>query len=270
MLLFFQVPLFALPKNPVDYFVRYVHSNQPVLFWLYEKNDSDLATLLKNTNSTLEQIVRCNEIKDARDLRSRKYLFIPYEKNYLVWDSRKHAFTFAKKTWRTIDNIYYFTYYNGIQLYENSVVGGYLISGYGYRKDPLTKKYTYHFGWDVACINNTPVFINFDALIKETGYDRVRGRYIILAFGEYDFELHLYHLNKVLVKPKQVVNPGFLIALSGSTGKSAGPHLHLSILNKKKSANPAYYDSFVSCERKYVYKLYTVKNRWKREVIDEI
>lgn len=262
--------LSALPKNPLSYYVNQVHSKDPVLFWLYENKDGNLATLLKNTGSTLEQIIRCNEIKDPKDLKSRKYLFIPYDKNYLVWNRSRNKFELSSKQWRTKDNIYYFTRYNGIQIYEDSIVGGFLLSGYGYRRDPFSGKYSFHYGWDLACMKDTPVFLNFNASVKKTGYDRIKGRYVILTYQDSRMELHLYHLNRVLVRKGQMVRKGAVIALSGNTGKSSGAHLHLSVLKENKSVNPASWCYFVSGEQKYLYKISFIKDRVKKEVLQEI
>ncbi len=46
------------------------------------------------------------------------------------------------------------------------------------------------------------------------------------------------HLNNVLVVPKQRVEQDELIALSGNTGNSTGPHLHLTIKHNGKFVDP--------------------------------
>jgi murein DD-endopeptidase MepM/ murein hydrolase activator NlpD len=46
------------------------------------------------------------------------------------------------------------------------------------------------------------------------------------------------HLSKVLVKEGDVVSEGDLIALSGSTGRSTGPHLHYEVRRNGTAVDP--------------------------------
>src|SRR5205085_2855008 len=46
------------------------------------------------------------------------------------------------------------------------------------------------------------------------------------------------HLSKVLVKEGDIVNEGDLIALSGSTGRSTGPHLHYEVRRNGTAIDP--------------------------------
>jgi murein DD-endopeptidase MepM/ murein hydrolase activator NlpD len=46
------------------------------------------------------------------------------------------------------------------------------------------------------------------------------------------------HLDKILVAAEQPVAAGAEIALSGSTGKSTGPHLHFEVRENGELVNP--------------------------------
>jgi murein DD-endopeptidase MepM/ murein hydrolase activator NlpD len=46
------------------------------------------------------------------------------------------------------------------------------------------------------------------------------------------------HLSKILVKEGDVVDAGDLIALSGSTGRSTGPHLHYEVRRNGNAVDP--------------------------------
>jgi murein DD-endopeptidase MepM/ murein hydrolase activator NlpD len=61
---------------------------------------------------------------------------------------------------------------------------------------------------------------------------------IVVSHGP-EFESLYAHLSKINVFVGQEVNTGTIIGLSGSTGRSTGPHLHLEIHQDGKLINPA-------------------------------
>ena len=46
------------------------------------------------------------------------------------------------------------------------------------------------------------------------------------------------HLSEILVKKGQVIATGELVAISGNTGRSTAPHLHITLKYKRKHINP--------------------------------
>jgi murein DD-endopeptidase MepM/ murein hydrolase activator NlpD len=111
-------------------------------------------------------------------------------------------------------------------------------SPYGMRSDPFTGQWTMHNGIDLNVPNGRDVFSIGSGIIKETGLLENYGIYIMIIHeGGY---ISLYgHLSQVLVQQGQRVEQGQIIAKSGNTGHSTGPHLHLEIRKDGQLINPA-------------------------------
>lgn len=94
-----------------------------------------------------------------------------------------------------------------------------------------------HRGIDIAAKEGTEIKATADGVVKFAGWDETFGNLIILKHKE-DFESHYGHNQKNLVRAKQEVKKGEVIALSGNTGRSTAPHLHYEIRKDNKSVNP--------------------------------
>lgn len=80
----------------------------------------------------------------------------------------------------------------------------------------------------------TPVYAVDDGIIKGIGDTDQNCKGV--SFGKWVFIEHYNglsttygHLSAISAKPGQEVKKGDLIALSGNTGHSTGPHLHLTV-----------------------------------------
>lgn len=111
-------------------------------------------------------------------------------------------------------------------------------SGFGNRIHPIFHKRFFHFGMDFDAPIGTPVQATADGVV-EYARDSVGGygRLITLRHA-HEFRTAYAHLNDALVVPGQVVRKGDVIAASGNTGNSTGPHLHYEIIYKGKPLNP--------------------------------
>ena len=54
-----------------------------------------------------------------------------------------------------------------------------------------------------------------------------------------DFRISYCHLSQILTAKGALVRPGDIIAITGSTGRSTGPHLHLTCKYKGKDIDPS-------------------------------
>lgn len=99
-------------------------------------------------------------------------------------------------------------------------------SPYGTRRDPFTKKKVRHNGLDLkACYE--PAFAMLPGEVIRTGGDSRSGRYVTLRHGS--LTVSYCHLSTIVVRPGMSVRPGTVIGLTGNTGRSTGPHLHLTL-----------------------------------------
>lgn len=109
-------------------------------------------------------------------------------------------------------------------------------SGYGKRKNPFTGEIQDHKGIDIAIPTGTEVFSPLDGLVIKTGETALLGKYIQVLSGDYKFIFG--HLSKILIKTGDMVTKNKPIALSGSSGKVTGSHLHFAVFYKNQPINP--------------------------------
>lgn len=116
-----------------------------------------------------------------------------------------------------------------------------LTSYYGYRADPFTGKTAYHNGYDLAAPKGTKIYAIADGKVMTATYNAGGfGNYVIISHG--GGILSLYgHASSLNVKAGQNVKQGDVIAFVGSTGRSTGNHLHLTMYKDGKLVDPANY-----------------------------
>lgn len=101
---------------------------------------------------------------------------------------------------------------------------------FGYRIHPLYFTKHLHTGMDFATDVGTPVYATADGVVEfaQMGYNGGFGNLVKLdhSFG---FRTYYAHLNKIVVTHGSFVKKGQLIAYSGNSGASTGPHLHYEV-----------------------------------------
>lgn len=119
-------------------------------------------------------------------------------------------------------------------------VNGNVTSSFGMRIHPVYKTLMFHSGTDFSAPEGTRVHSTGDGVVAFSGYDRGYGQKVIISHG-YGFSTVYAHLSRSLVRQGQRVQRGEVIALSGNTGLSTGPHLHYEIHRNNVKVNPAAY-----------------------------
>lgn len=99
---------------------------------------------------------------------------------------------------------------------------------FGYRTNPVSGKYTFHTGYDLAAASGQDIYAMFPGKVITAASESGYGNYVVIDHGNGLRTLYA-HCSKLLVKKGQQVDAGSRIALVGSTGNSTGPHLHVEI-----------------------------------------
>ncbi|MFG2784744.1 M23 family metallopeptidase [Streptomyces prunicolor] len=95
---------------------------------------------------------------------------------------------------------------------------------------------TQHTGVDYRTPRHTPVLASAaGVVVKSVDLTVSYGRYIIVAHADGVFTLYA-HLDKRQARVGAKVSAGQQIGLSGSTGKSTGPHLHFEVRKGRNSS----------------------------------
>ena len=84
-----------------------------------------------------------------------------------------------------------------------------------------------HNGLDIAVPEGTPVKASADGWVREAMHNDALGNYVKIMHG-WGHTVYA-HLSKLHVRHGQRVKAGDVIGLSGNTGNSTGPHLHLGV-----------------------------------------
>lgn len=114
-------------------------------------------------------------------------------------------------------------------------------SEFGNRRDPITGERRGHTGMDLAVPTGTAVRAALPGTVTVSQYNSGGyGYYVMIDHGNGLSTLY-GHNSKLLVRVGQTVEAGDMIALSGSTGRSTGPHVHFEVRVNGERTNPRSY-----------------------------
>ena len=115
-------------------------------------------------------------------------------------------------------------------------------SGFGMRRHPIYHKRIMHNGIDLSA-RYEKVYSMFPGTVIKVGQDSRSGKFVTVRTG--DYAISYCHLSQQLVKENEFVNAGTNIAISGNTGASTGPHLHLTTKKDGQAINPTILINFI-------------------------
>jgi len=115
---------------------------------------------------------------------------------------------------------------------------GFIISGFGPRRDPFLQTIRIHQGIDIADIPGTPVRATANGEVTYANWGGGAGLYIEVKH-RFGFSSKYMHLSSIDVEKGQKVKKGQIIGRLGSTGRSTGPHLHYEVRVNDIPQDPA-------------------------------
>lgn len=119
----------------------------------------------------------------------------------------------------------------------NPIENGRYTSYFGYRINPITGKFSFHTGLDIASFEGAKIRAAFSGKVTKVSEDNRAGKYVFLTHDD-GFVTFYCHCSEILVEEGAVIRQGETIARVGSTGWSTGPHLHFEIRKDNIRYNP--------------------------------
>lgn len=86
----------------------------------------------------------------------------------------------------------------------------------------------FHAGIDISVLPGTPIVAAQEGTVAFAGYNGAYGKVVKLDHAN-GFSTLYAHNSRLLVYVGQTIEAGQVICLSGSTGRSTGPHLHFEV-----------------------------------------
>ena len=114
---------------------------------------------------------------------------------------------------------------------------GQISSGFGYRRDPFTRRAAMHRGLDFKGPRGTPIVAAAKGTVIFAGWKSGYGQVVELSHGN-GLTTRYAHMSRLSAQRGQSVDAGEQIGLLGSTGRSTGPHLHFELRINNRAVNP--------------------------------
>jgi len=110
-------------------------------------------------------------------------------------------------------------------------------SPFGVREDPILGGRRFHAGVDLPTPPGTSVRATADGVVRRASSDGLNGRILIVDHGRGVVTVYC-HNDQLLVRDGDRVHKGDVVARSGNTGRSTGPHLHYQLELAGEAVDP--------------------------------
>lgn len=195
--------------------------NQDGIFYTVKKGDT-LGEIAKKYGAQAESVISANGLT-SKNIQVGAELFLPGAKPVttvyaLLGDPSFGGSSRLSKS------------------FEWPLVGG-ITSGYGWRRDPFTKRRDFHTGIDIKGPTGRTVRAAKAGRIVYSGWMSGYGRVVVIDHGRGYTTLY-GHCSTLMVRQGQRVSTGQPVGKVGSSGRATGPHLHFEVRVDNKPINP--------------------------------
>jgi len=232
----------------------------PLNFYTYRVKKSDtIFSISSILNLSYDTIVSLNGLEHPDDLQEGEILLIPnspgiyvprapltgLEEMVSLRTDKGVGLFISRNGEKTAYNYLSGSSFSGKErsfflrtLFRKPLTDTIVTSPYGYRIHPILGNRHFHTGIDYRASVGTNVHASEEGVVSGTGQLGNYGLYIIIDHDG-GYQTVYSHLNRVNVRIKDRVQSGQVIAETGDTGISTGPHLHFEIRKEGIPVNPA-------------------------------
>ena len=125
------------------------------------------------------------------------------------------------------------------QGYSFPVSGDNLVMSDGYGISPTSYRNHAHNGIDLKARYQDVMATENQGRVVKVGSDKTSGNFAVVEYDRADgakWRVSYCHLDSVAVRQGDTVNAGKKLGVSGNTGNSTGPHLHLTVRHQAAGA----------------------------------
>jgi len=109
-------------------------------------------------------------------------------------------------------------------------------------KHTITQYYSWkHGGIDIGIKTGSAIYAADDGVVEKSGWNTGGYGYMVLINHGNGIKTRYGHNSKLYAVAGEEVRKGDVVALSGSTGRSTGPHLHFEVIVNGTRVNPFLY-----------------------------
>ncbi len=230
-------------------------------FYKYRVEEEDsFWTILARTSLNMDTLITANNLATPRDIAPGATIYIPNMRGIIYRMDKDESisrvaekFKISKTVLSKVNRIdsqpktFIFIPCGSLSRLDRSlflgtafispVIKGKRTSDFGMRKDPIQHDKRFHSGIDIACPVGTRIRAARNGKVIFTGYRGGYGKLVIISHSR-NYYTYYGHLSKILVKKGANVTSGHIIAISGNTGRTTGPHLHFEVRKHKKPVDP--------------------------------
>jgi murein DD-endopeptidase MepM/ murein hydrolase activator NlpD len=234
-------------------------------FYAYTvRKDDTFWLIMAKSSQDIDTLLSVNGLSTPKDIAAGKKIYIPNMRGVIVKGDNEKAvrrmlrensirpeYVFRINKCSGFGKKYMFVPCGKISNLERSLFLGtgfmyplpskrspHLTSRFGMRRSPFNHRYVeFHSGVDVSCPMGSEVLAARDGTVVFSGFEGGYGKLVVLQH-EYGYRSFYGHLSRPLVKPGDTVQRGSVIALSGNTGRTTGPHLHFEVRRGGMAVHP--------------------------------